>query len=212
MFRITFLCFAILISISSNAQEDFKVDLDSVTTFEKAKKYLETFDNRQNKIITFNEEKHKTRFAKEIFKLSNGGTKVVENEIENVHYKVIEKNDVIYYRVHYIFLDGDKMSMRDIDILRPKLVKQIERGVPFKDLAIQYSMDTNRKRGGDSGWITHGDMLPEFEEHVLNDDHKLDDIFLVNVESNKWYFVVKKTYDKKKIQEVKVLRVVEPKR
>lgn len=210
MSRITSFFFFLLISLSLSAQNDFIVELDSVTTFEKAQKYLEKYDNRKNKIITFNEEKHKTRFAKEIFDLRKGGTKVVKNDVEHIHYKVVKKIDVVYYRVHYIFLDGDKMSMRDIDILRPKLVNDIKQGIPFNQLARRYSMDTNRKRGGDSGWITHGDMLPEFEEHVLNDDHKLDDVFMVNVESNKWYFVVKKTYDKKKIREVKVLRVVEP--
>ena len=43
----------------------------------------------------------------------------------------------------------------------------------------------------------------------MNENHQKDDIFTVNVESNQWYYVVKKTYDKKSITEIKVLKVVE---
>lgn len=199
-------------SLSTFAQKKSKIELDSITNTERAEQFLEEHKSRKNKIITFNEEKHKTRLAKEILDMNQGGTKVIENEIENIHYKVIEKQKKRYYRVSYIFLDGTKMSMVEIDALRPKLVAQIRNGVPFKDLASQYSMDSNRKKGGDSGWITYGDMLPEFEAKVMNDTHQVDDVYLVNVESNRWYYVVKKTYDKKDITEVKVLRVVESKR
>ena len=193
-------------------QKKLKKELDSITTTERAEEFIKNHKNRGNKIITFNEEKHKTRLAKEILKMGKGGSKVIKNEIENIHYKVIEKNKITYYRVSYIRLDGSKMSITDIDKLRPELISKIKRGVPFKDLALKYSMDANRKQGGDSGWITNGDMLPEFEAKVMNDTHNIEDVFEVNVESNKWYYVVQKTHDKKNITEVKVLKVVESKR
>ena len=194
------------------SQRKLKKELDSITTTERAEEFLRTHKKRGNKIITFNEEKHKTRLAKEILKMSKGGSKLIKNEIENIHYKVIEKNKIVYYRVSYIRLDGSKMSIADIDKLRPRLISQIKEGVPFKDLALRYSMDSNKKQGGDSGWITYGDMLPEFGAKVMNDNYAVDDVFEVDVESNKWYYVVQKTHDQKNITEVKVLKVVESKR
>lgn len=206
------LLFLILTASPIFSQRKLKKELDSITTTERAEEFIRSKKNRANKIITFNEEKHKTRLAKEILKMGKGGSKVIKNEIENIHYKVIEKNKIVYHRVSYIRLDGAKMSITDIDKLRPQLISKIKQGVPFKDLALKYSMDSNKKQGGDSGWITNGDMLPEFEEKVMNDSYGVDDVFKVNVESNKWYYVVQKTHDKKSITEVKVLKVVENKR
>ena len=199
-------------SFSIHGQQNLEQELDSITSTERAQKFIEENDNRNNKILTFNESKHKTRLAQQILDMNKGGTKIIDNEIEHIHYKVIEKNEIVYFRVSYIFLDGTKISFRSIDALRPKIITQINKGVPFEDLASKYSMDNTRNKGGDSGWITFGDMLPEFEDKVMNDTHQVDDVFTVNVETNKWYYVVKKTHDKKTITEVKVLKVVEPKR
>jgi len=197
------------ISFTISAQKGFQKELDSVTTVEKAQRFINSIDGRKNKIITFNEEKHKTKLTEELLKLSNGGHKVVKKEGENIHYKILEKNEIIYYRVSYIMLDGKEFSYSSIEKLRPQIIKKHKLGVSFKDLAMQYSMDKNKTRGGDSGWFTYGEMLPEFEQQVMNENHQTDDIFTVDVESNQWYYVVKKTHDKKSITEIKVLKVVE---
>lgn len=209
MRKYTLLVIIFLLSFNTSAQRKLQKELDSVTTIEKAQRFINSKNGKKNKIITFNEEKHKTKLTQELLKLSNGGHKVVKREGENIHYKILEKNEIIYYRVSYILLDGKEFSISSIEKLRPQIIEQHERGVPFKDLALQYSMDNNKKRGGDSGWFTYGDMLPEFEQQVMNDKHQKDDIFTVNVESNQWYYVVKKTHDKKSITEIKVLKVVE---
>jgi len=200
------------LSFTISAQKGFQKELDSVTSIEKAQRFINSTNGKKNKIITFNEEKHKTKLSKELLKLPNGGHKVVRKESENIHYKVLEKNEIIYYRVSYIMLDGKEFSISSIEKLRPQIIKKHRRGIPFKDLVMQYSMDKNKMRGGDSGWLTYGDMLPEFEQKVMNDNHQIDDVFTVNVESNQWYYVIKKTHDKKSIAEIKVLRVVESKR
>lgn len=209
MLKYTLLVIIFLLSFNTSAQRKLQKELDSVTTIERAQRFINSKNGKKNKIITFNEEKHKTKLTQELLKLSNGGHKVVKREGENIHYKILEKNEIIYYRVSYILLDGKEFSISSIEKLRPQIIEQHERGVPFKDLALQYSMDNNKKRGGDSGWFTYGDMLPEFEQQVMNDKHQKDDIFTVNVESNQWYYVVKKTHDKKSITEIKVLKVVE---
>lgn len=209
MLKYTLLVIIFLLSFNTSAQRKLQKELDSVTTIERAQRFINSKNGKKNKIITFNEEKHKTKLTQELLKLSNGGHKVVKREGENIHYKILEKNEIIYYRVSYILLDGKEFSISSIEKLRPQIIEQHDRGVPFKDLALQYSMDNNKKRGGDSGWFTYGDMLPEFEQQVMNDKHQKDDIFTVNVESNQWYYVVKKTHDKKSITEIKVLKVVE---
>ncbi|PTM10459.1 MAG: hypothetical protein DA407_03670 [Bacteroidetes bacterium] len=200
------------LSFGVSAQKRLQNELDSVTTVEKAQRFINSIDGRKNKIITFNEEKHKTKLSQELLNLPNGAHKVVRKEGENIHYKVLEKNEIIYYRVSYIYLDGKQFSISSIEKLRPQIIEKHKRGIPFKDLAIQYSMDSNKTRGGDSGWFTYGEMLPEFEQQVMNDKHQIDDLFTVNVESNQWYYVVKKTHEKKNITEIKVLKVVESKR
>lgn len=212
MQKYTLLILLFLLSFSISAQKKLKKELDSVTTVERAQRFINSTNGWKNKIITFNEEKHKTKLSEDLLNLSNGGHKVIRKETENIHYKVLEKNEIIYYRVSYILLDGKEFSISSIEKLRPQIIAKHKRGIPFKDLAIQYSMDNNKTRGGDSGWFTYGDMLPEFEQKVMNDNHQVDDIFTVNVESNQWYYVVKKTYDKKSITEIKVLKVVESKR
>ena len=209
MLKYSLLVIAFLLSFSISAQRELQKELDSVTTIERAQRFIDSKNGRKNKIITFNEEKHKTKLTEELLKLSNGGHKVIKREGENIHYKILEKNEITYYRVSYILLDGKELSISSIENLRPQIIEKHKRGVPFKDLALQYSMDNNRKRGGDSGWFTYGDMLPEFEQQIMNDNHQKDDIFTVNVESNQWYYVVKKTHDKKSITEIKVLKVVE---
>jgi parvulin-like peptidyl-prolyl isomerase len=209
MLKYSLLVIAFLLSFSISAQRELQKELDSVTTIERAQRFIDSKNGRKNKIITFNEEKHKTKLTEELLKLSNGGHKVIKREGENIHYKILEKNEITYYRVSYILLDGKELSISSIENLRPQIIEKHKRGVPFKDLALLYSMDNNRKRGGDSGWFTYGEMLPEFEQQVMNDNHQKDDIFTVNVESNQWYYVVKKTYDKKSIKEIKVLKVVE---
>jgi parvulin-like peptidyl-prolyl isomerase len=199
------------VSYVINGQHNLEFELDSITTLERAEKFIEENKSSQSKILTFNEEKHKTQLSEQILKLNLGGTEVIENEIEKIRYKVIEKNEIIYYRVSYIFLDGTKISYKTINALRPKIIAQLKNGVPFETLANSYSMDNTKNKAGDTGWITFGDMLPEFEDKVMNDDHQIEDIYTVNVESNKWYYIVKKTHDKKVINEVKVLKVTETK-
>lgn len=201
-----------LLTFNISAQKKFEKLLDSVTSVEKAQRFINLKDGRNNKIITFNEEKHKTKLSQELLKLSKGGHKVIRKEDENIHYKILEKNKITYYRVSYIFLDGKEFSISSIEKLRPKIIEKHKRGVSFKDLANQYSMDNNKTRGGDSGWLTYGEMLPEFEQQVMNDNHQVNDIFTVNVESNQWYYVIKKTHEKKNITEIKVLKIIESKK
>lgn len=206
--------FILLVSILSvffsNAQDSLTKELDSIQTVEEAVAFLESKKSEHHKIVTFNQEKHKTRLSEKLLKLDKGGSTVINGEFEKVHYKVLDRNETFYYRVNYVYLDGSKLSMTEIDRLRARIISKLEHGVPFKDVAIEYSMDKNKSRGGDSGWITYGEMPLEFEQEVTEENHQVGDIFLASAPSINAFYVIKQTHAKKNITEIKVLKVIEP--
>jgi len=203
--------FLLLITLNISAQTSIENDLANIETTEQVERFLETKNSKKNKLITFNEEKHKTRLAKSLFKLGVGGTTTNENEFEKTYYKIIEKNTKTYHRAAYIFLDGNKYDMKNINDLRDIIITKYHNGVPFSFLAKQYSMDQNAKKGGDLGWFTTGDLHPDFENELLKSNHEINDIFTLDIPSQKWYYVVVKTHEPKDILEIEVLKIVEPK-
>ena len=205
-----FLFFISLTSILS-AQTSTEKELTLIETPEQIESYLESKHSKKNKLITFNKEKHKTILAKSLFKLNVGGTKTTENEFEKTYYKVVKKSAKTYYRLAYIYLDGNKYDATNINALRESIINKYKNGAPFDFLAKQYSMDGNAKKGGDLGWFTKGDMHPDFETEVFSNNHNLNDIFTVDIPSKKWYYVVLNTHQPKNISEIEVLKIVEAK-
>ena len=193
------------------AQTSTEEELQILETPEQVEHYLELKKSKKNKLITFNEENHKTIFAKELFKLSVGGTKVNENEFEKTFYKVVGKSRNTYHRVSYIYIDGAKYSVNAIDELRDNVIAKYKNGTPFDFLAKQYSMDKNANKGGDTGWFQQGEMHPDFEENVISEDHSLNDIFNISIPFENSFYVVLKTHDAKEISEIEVLKIVETK-
>ena len=122
----------------------------------------------------------------------------------------MKKTKTPHYRVSYIYLDGSKMSNDEINKLRSKIISQYKSGYRFSDLAKHYSMDGNANREGDLGWFTKGQMHPVFESEVMNNKHRLNDIFTVDIPENNWYYVVLKTHDRMDIEEIQVLKVTKP--
>jgi hypothetical protein len=129
--------------------------------------------------------------------------------IDSVEYKEIEANykvgDIFYYkkstikilgntveplsRCQYIVLDGNKMSKSQIDSLRSELLSKFGAGMPFKNLANQFSME-GKLNGGDSGWFHKSRMGDLFCKELTY--KKLGEIYLFdNVEKNKYYVVLK---------------------
>ncbi|MCB0447615.1 MAG: peptidylprolyl isomerase, partial [Gelidibacter sp.] len=133
----------------------------------------------------------------------------IKSDVDKTYYKIIDKHEIPYYRVSYVYLDGTKKTNEEIDDIRQRIIKKYNEGFQFKDLAKMYSMDENANRGGDLGWFTHGDMVPEFEEAVVNAPNSVGDIFTVDILERHWHYVVLKTHDTKLIEEIKVLKVTE---
>lgn len=205
------LLFAAIFSISAllQAQTSTEKELELIETPEQVNNYLELKKSKDNKLITFNQEKHKTILANELFELPKGGIKTVKTNFEKTIYKVMEKTKTTYYRAAYIYLDGSKYSASEIQSLRTKLINEYKNGAPFDFLAKRYSMDDNANRGGDLGWFTQGDLYPSFENEIINGNHALNSIFTIDIPEQNWFYVVLKTHEPKDISEIKVLKIVE---
>lgn len=186
-------------------------ELKTLENIEQAKTYLEKKSSKKNKFVIFNEEKHKTTLAKNPFKSSIGGTKVTETEFEKTFYKVVEKTKTPYYRVSYIYLDGNQSDLKTINTYREGLINKFNNSSPFDFLAKRHSMDKNATRGGDSGWFSENDTNTTFEKLIINDKHDIDSIFPLDIPSESGYYVVLKTHEPKNIAEIKVLKIVETK-
>lgn len=193
----------------SFSQDALETKLDSINSIEDAEIFAKAYKkSNKSKVFTFNKEKHKTRLADELFKLSRGGKKVVKGEYKTTYYKVIEKEKTLHYRASYIFFDGDEMTVEDINKKRNKIISQYQQGYKFDKLAQLHSMDLNAKKGGDLGWFPEGQMHQMFEDAVK--EHETDEIFTLDIEDRNWYYVVLKTHDSKTIEEITVLQYSEP--
>jgi len=198
-------CFIFIFAVSfvTYAQDQIETEIDSINSIDRAESFTKV--NTNASIITFNKEKHNTALSRELFNRPLFGKKVYENNIEKTTYKIIDRYKIPYYRLSYIYLDGASLSMEEIENKRKTIMAQYQAGIPFTNLAGQYSMDENANRGGDLGWVTHGDLAKEFEEKVLN-NNQTGDIYKVDIPERNWYYVILQTHQPKLIEEIKVLK------
>lgn len=197
------LIFIFAFNLVTYAQDNVETEIDSINSLDRAESFTKTYGNAT--IVTFNKEKHNTSLSRELFDRPLFGKKIYENNIEKTTYKIIDRYKIPFYRLSYIFLDGTSLSKSEIDNKRRMIIAQYKAGVPFADLAGLYSMDQNAKRGGDLGWVTHGDLTKEFEEKVLT-DNQTNDIYTVEIPERNWYYVILQTHQPKLIEEIKVLK------
>ncbi|WP_296384450.1 peptidylprolyl isomerase [Winogradskyella sp.] len=196
---VPFLCFS---------QDSLEQELDSISTSEDAKSFAKIHKKaNKSKLFTFNKEKHKTRLADDLFKLSKGGKKVIKTDFKKTYYKIIDKAEVMHYRVSYIYFDGSKMTLEEINTKRDKLLSQYKDGYKFEALAKMHSMDPGAKKGGDLGWFAEGDMYIEFENAVKA--HNIGDVYTLDMDKKQWYYIILNTYDPKSIEEITILKFTE---
>lgn len=194
------------------AQKNFEKSLDSVQTLDDVTIFFEKNKTAKGKVIVFNQEKHKTKMAEDIFKMGVGSKKYFKDTPQKTYYKIIEKYEIPYYRVSTVYLDGNKKTIEEINSIRQNVISKYNEGYRFTDLAKRYSMDHTAKQGGDLGWFTYGDLHPEFEKQVLAGTYGLNDVFTIDIPETNAYYVVLMTQDKKLIEEAKVLKVTEPRK
>ncbi|MEZ4803151.1 MAG: peptidylprolyl isomerase [Gelidibacter sp.] len=208
MFKHLLYSFLFLFSFFSSAQNSFEIELDSIQDEAQATKFIETHTSNKGQIFVFNKEKHKTQLAKDLFKIGKGGNKVIANEIEKTHYKILDKYEIPYHRYSYVYLDGHGKSDSEMKQLQNNIISKYNEGFRFKDLAKMYSMDANANRGGDLGWFTKDKSTTELEDAIINENDGKD-IFTLEFPDKQAYYVVVRTQPTKFIEEIKVLKVTE---
>lgn len=156
----------------------------------------------EGELVVFNEAKHRTKLAK---KLLDKGKKHKEKTQTGVKtYEVIAERDVMHYRINYIFLDGNRTDVETAKKIREKINGMLNEGIQFKSLARQYSMDRNSYSGGDSGWFKEERTVPDFFQQINNPKLLANQVYEVDLEEAKWYYLVQKTYTPTNLREILV--------
>ena len=152
------------------------------------------------KLIILNSTSSKTALDKKLLAAKKGST-IKEAPFT---YKIISDSSIWHFRTSYIFLSTDLRSFNEMDSIRNLILQQYQAGVAFSILHKQYNMDGNQK-AGDTGFFDSGMMVPAFEAAVKN--HKKGDIFKVDIQENKWYYVVKKTFDNQVDRQITYIKI-----
>nr|WP_315238419.1 peptidylprolyl isomerase [uncultured Flavobacterium sp.] len=106
--------------------------------------------------------------------------------------RIVKTEPIVSMRVSYIYLDGSKLTINEINKKREEILKLYKKNKSFEELASIYNMDSNVNKG-DLGWFNEGVMHKTFEDAIKK--HKKNDLFQIDIPENKWYYVVLKTYD-----------------
>ena len=89
------------------------------------------------------------------------------------------------------------------------ILKQLNSGLPFENVAKNYSEDTSAEQGGDLGFFSKGKMVPEFEEVAFNS--KIGEV-VGPVKTQYGYHIIKVTDQKKEkngeITEIKASHIL----
>jgi len=190
--KLLFTTLALTLSLTAFSQNVSK-DLKNIETEEQAEAYLEGKKKKTHKIMRFNEENHQSQLAQELLSGGNGTTVSTRTQFEKTYFKVVGKTNDPHYRLSYIYLDGNTLTMAEIDKIRKTVLHKHDNELEtFANLAKQFSSAKNAFKGGDTNWVKINELpkpLADIDE-ILS--HKVDDIYMVsNKETNSFYIVKK---------------------
>ena len=179
----------ILVTYSKETQkkeERFKIikkafdDLNNNVSFREVSiKYSEA-DNALDGGVTnwLNIEQLPSFFYEEVKNLEVGQfSKVIESSngfhiIQLFNSRNLKKEQEKKYRVsHIIIKENDVLASEDIINKIKDIKKSISSNlITFEDAAKKYSEDASSIKGGDLGWLTAKEIIPELKNIVLNQD------------------------------------------
>ncbi|MEO5685632.1 MAG: peptidylprolyl isomerase [Chitinophagaceae bacterium] len=196
----TLLGLLLLVSASIYAQPTVTEQFQKITTVQQAQQFVDANKELKPAILRLSYGKDSSLIDKRLLRQKKGDI----FSVGYVTYKVIEATDTVAYRASYVFLDESSLSMREIDSLRKIVLQKAAAGTAFEKLSDEYTMDGNNTHG-DTGWFFGELMVPkEFQDAVKN--HKLGEVFPVDVSDKQWHYIVKKTYDDQVKKDIIVLR------
>ena len=192
----TFLLFAASTFGQLTVYEKFQ----KINTMQQAQEYIAANPELKPTILNLSAGKDTTLIDKRLLRQKKGDV----FSVGYVTYKILESKDTVDYRASYIFLDGSSLSKSEIDSLKKVIVQKANSGTSFEVLSDQYTMDGNKTRG-DTDWFFGEYMFPkEFQDAVAN--HKVGEIFFVDVSDKQWHYIVKKTHPDRVKKDIVVLR------
>ncbi len=190
--------FILTTTISSG--QNISAKLKNVRTLGDAEKFISSNPSLATEMVFLSSDVDTSDLQKQLLTKSKGDV----FKIDGYLYKVVSDTTIKSLRGSYIYLDGSKLSLSEIDSIRNLIMTKYNSGTTFLDLFKEYNMDGN-PNDGDLGWFQEGMMVKEFD--VAIQEHKKDDVFKVDVPSNNWFYIVKKTYDDKTTKEVTLLKI-----
>jgi len=127
-------------------------------------------------------EKRVVRYALIDLNQMRQSAQVTDDELKAQYQQNIQQYEVPN-RVHaeHILLMTVGKTDAEVEEIRQKaedVLKQAKKGTKFEDLAKKYSEDPGSKdKGGDLGWITQGQTVPEFDKTAFRlDNGKISDL------------------------------------
>ncbi len=187
----------VLLTITAKGQtkKEIKQTLKSIETQEDFQKYKDKNSDWDIELIELNTSN--PELPNKLVKLKKGKIRAIKIDDENYYYKYINSSKETEFRVSYIYLNGSELTKKEVDSIRPIIIRKYKSGVSFADLVSDYNMDGNSNKG-DLGWFKKGKMVSDFEKAVI--EHKKSDIFIVDVDNSDnhwhpWYYVVLKTHN-----------------
>lgn len=192
--------FFFIFSISVLAQPTVREQFLKIENVAQAQKYIDANAPLKPVLMNLSYGKDTTLIDKRLLKQKKGDI----FSVGYVTYKVIDATESVQYRSSYIFLDGSSLSVSEVDSLKKIITKKITDGAAFDKLSDEYTMDGNNTKG-DTGWFFGEETVPkELQEGVKN--HKLGEVFYVDVPDRQWHYIVKKTFDDQVKKDITVLR------
>jgi len=203
-----FLCLPTLFGQLKNVKQIIK-KVDKIKSVRDAEHFLVKDTAVDGYIMTVNPVTDTSEFYKLILSKNIGELFDFASDDNKFHYviKILAWEEVNQFRVNYIYLDNNKYSKVQIDSLRIVISDRLANREEFTHLAQIYSMDGASKNGGDIGWFLEGQMVKVFEDSIKA--HLKDEVYFVDVPENKWYYVVKNTYNpiRKKVIKTMVIKI-----
>jgi len=194
------LVFLVLTSVIAFGQPTVTERFQKINNIQDAQQFIQANPDLKPAILNLSLGRDTTLIDKRLLRQSKGDV----FSVGYVTYKVLDGTETVNYRASYIFLDGATLSNSQVDSLRKIIIDKANAGASFEQLSDQYTMDGNTTHG-DTGWFFGPEMLPkEFQDAVKN--HKLGNIFSVDVAERQWHYIVKKTYDDQVKKDITVLR------
>lgn len=194
------LVFLLAFSFPVFAQLTVREQFEKITTVPQAQKFIDANAPLKPTLLYLSYGRDTALIDKRLLKQNKGDV----FSVGYVTYKVIEATETVNYRCSYIFLDGGSLSKSEIEELKKVILKKHSDGVSWEKLSDEYTMDGNNTKG-DTGWFFGEEMVPkELQDAVKN--HKLNEIFYVDVPERQWNYIVKKTYDDQIKKDITVLR------